>query len=75
MSWLPNLLMALGGLLWLGGELWGVYRNSTVKNPGRDTTSQWVWLAEAKFPVLKVLITVFFVSLIGHFLYHWMLLP
>ncbi len=72
---IPNILMAVGGSLWLGGELYGVHRNQTVENPGNDTTSQWTWWAERKWPILRPLIAVFFLSLVGHFLWHGVLLP
>lgn len=67
--------MVVGALTWLTGELWGVHRNATVRHPGKDTTSQWVWWLERKVPFTRVLIGVFFASLIGHLLWHGILLP
>ncbi len=76
---IANVLMLVGGLTWLGGELYGVHRNATVKRPGNDTTSQWVWLAErvklGKIPVVRVLVGMFVLSLFGHFMWHGALLP
>lgn len=67
--------MLIGGITWLAGELWGVWRNAHVKNPGNDTTSQFVWLAERKWPLVRILVAVFVVSLLGHFEWHYSLLP
>ena len=72
---IPNILMLVGGLAWLAGELFGVYRNETVQNSGRDTTSQWVWFVENKFPIVRVFLGVFLVSLVGHLLFGTWLLP
>jgi hypothetical protein len=71
----PNILMLLGGVGWLIGELWGVYRNSTKAKVGKDTTSQWVWWLEARVPLVRVLVGMFVLSLFGHFLWRGMLLP
>lgn len=66
-----NILMIIGGLTWLTGELLGVFHKSKQK----DTTSDWVWYLEAKFPVLRVLVGVFALSLFGHLMFGWWLLP
>lgn len=68
---LANVLMLVGGLGWLAGELYGVFR----KGKGRDTTSEWVWWLEAKLPIARVLVGVFVISLFGHFEFGTTLLP
>lgn len=68
---IANILMLVGGFAWLAGELYGVFR----KGRGRDTTSDWVWWLEARVPFVRVLVGVFVVSLFGHLLFGWMLLP
>lgn len=73
--WIANGLMLAGALMWLGGELFGVHRNATVKDPGNDTTSQWVWAMEKRYWISRILVGTFVVSLLGHFLWHKMLLP
>jgi hypothetical protein len=63
-----TVLMIVGGLLWLAGELYGVYHRS-------QTTSGFVWSVEARWPLVRVLVGVFVASLFGHFLWHGALLP
>lgn len=72
---IANLLMGIGGGLWLSGELFGVYLNQKRRKRQNDTTSQWVWFVEKKFPVARVLVGVFVLSLFGHFMWKGMLLP
>jgi hypothetical protein len=69
---IANILMLVGGLAWLAGELTGVFVKSKAK---RTTTSGWVWYLEAKYPILRVFIGVFVLSLFGHFMFHTWLLP
>lgn len=65
---LANILMAAGGIAWLTGELYG----ASTHGP---TTSGWAWWAERKWPILRPFLGVFLVSLVGHILYGWTLLP
>ena len=67
-----NILMVVGAVVWLAGELWGVFHNSK-REP--DTTTGWVHLLEAKFPIARVFIGVFVLSLFGHLLFGTWLLP
>jgi hypothetical protein len=60
-----NILMLIGSLTWLIGELWGVRSKKNM-----DTTSEWVWWIEARIPFTRWLIVTFLLSLIGHFLWH-----
>jgi hypothetical protein len=64
--------MLIGGVLWLIGELIGVFSGSSTSN---DTTSQWAHFIEKKFPIARVFIGIFLISLVGHILFGWWLLP
>lgn len=66
-----NILMLVGAVAWLVGELIGVFH----KGKQRDTTSDWVWYLEAKVPALRWLVGVFVLSLFGHLLFGTWLLP
>lgn len=66
---IATILMILGGIAWLTGELWAAFK----KHNG--TTSDFIWSVEARWPVLKVLIGIFVLSLFGHFMFGWTLLP
>jgi hypothetical protein len=71
-SWLA-LGQIAAGLAWLAFEL----RAATNKRSG-DTTSEMVWSLEARPYVgalLRPLLGVFLVSLVGHLLFGWWLLP
>jgi hypothetical protein len=67
---IPVILMIVGGTLWLAGELWGVFSKRSM-----DTTSEWVWWAEARMPILRVVVGVFVLSLFAHFMWGTTLLP
>lgn len=67
---LPNFLMVVGGLTWLTGELIGV-----IRHRGRNTTSEWVWWAQAKVPMLRWVTIGLFVDLTVHLGWHTDLLP
>ena len=54
------ILMVIGALLWLTGELINVFRRKG------GTTSEFVWWVELRFPLARVLIGTFLVSLVGH---------
>lgn len=67
------ILMVVGGLLWLTGELIGVFS----KRPN-DTTSEGVWWLEKQRYYgmgVRALVLAFTVSLVGHFQFGWSLLP
>lgn len=68
---LANLMMAVGGVIWLTGELIGVF------SPGKayDTTSQWAWFLEQRYPIVRVLFFTFTISLMLHIVFRWWLLP
>lgn len=57
-------LMIAGSLIWFVGEMIGVFSKRNM-----DTTSEWVWWAEAKIPLLRWVVATFFISLIFHFLF------
>ena len=69
----PNWLMLIGGGVWLGGELWGVWRNAHGGHG--DTTSEAVWWLERHVPVLYGFVGLFVLSLFAHFMVHTPLLP
>lgn len=69
---LPNVLMIAGAVVWLAGELWGVFWGPKGKI---DTTSGWAWWLEKKFPIARVFLGVFLLSLFGHVMFGWTLLP
>jgi len=60
--------MAVGGAVWLVFELIGVF----TKGP---TTSKLVWTLENKYPLFRILIAIFVISLGTHFEFHTWLLP
>lgn len=68
---LANVLMLVGGIVWLTGELIGVVRNRS-RSPGGlpDTTSGWVWLAERKWPAARIVVAAGLIVLGAHFLIH-----
>jgi len=70
----PNTLMLLGACLWLAGELWGVWRNRR-RHATLDTTSEWVWLVEWRWPLSRWLIVCLLLLLLAHFLWQVPLLP
>lgn len=68
------LLMILGGIAWISGELIGVHR----QEKGADTTSEFVWwLQKQKWigPLVRVLVGAFVLSLAAHFWFGTPLLP
>jgi hypothetical protein len=70
-AWIGRGLMIAGIVLWLTGEICGVLN----KRANMDTTSEWFWYAEAHWPILRLFIAGFFVSLVGHLLWKTDLLP
>lgn len=60
--------MAVGGLIWLGFELWGVFT-------GGPTTSDAVWALEKRWPLTRILVAVFVISLGAHFQFGTPILP
>ena len=69
--WIGRGFMIAGIVLWLIGELIGVAN----KKANMDTTSEWVWWVELHWPIARLLVAGFFVSLVGHFLWKTDLLP
>lgn len=67
----PNILMILGALTWLVGEIDGVF----VRKQANDTTSEFVWHTELKWPITRVVVGTFVVSLLFHLLFGTVLLP
>lgn len=66
--------MLCGLILWLTGELWGVWRNRR-RHTTMQTTSEWVWLAEERWPFCRILLVLFLLVLLSHFLWRTPLLP
>ena len=60
--------MIVGALIWLTFELIGVFRHS-------DTTTGFVQAWEKKWPVLRIFVAVFCVSLGTHLIWGTWLLP
>jgi hypothetical protein len=52
--------MIAGGLVWLAGELYGVFTKG-------QTTSGWVWSAEQRWPAVRAVVAVVLVLLGLHF--------
>lgn len=67
--------IGLGALIALGFELWGVARNAEGKGHGMETITEYVRWGVKHSVVVKVLVAVFCISLLGHFLWGWWLLP
>lgn len=66
-------LMLFGALAWLAGELIGVHSSRAD-----DTTSEVVWRLQRLpwiGPVIRALVLAFVLSLAGHFMFHWSLIP
>jgi len=65
---MSSILMLVGGVIWLTGELIGVFTNS-------ETTSRFVWALQKKWPIVRVVVAAFVVALGAHFAYHTPLWP
>jgi hypothetical protein len=65
-------IMLVGLTIWLIGELWGVYNH---KKNRIDTTSELIWWMERQWRFMYVLVGLFVLSLFGHLIWHWTLLP
>lgn len=68
-----NILMLLGAVVWLTGELLGFFTDSPHSPP--DTTSGWVWFLQKRHPILRWVIGIFTLSLFAHLAFGTWLLP
>lgn len=67
---IPNVLMLVGALVWLTGEVWGIVRNAHGHTGTPQTTSGWVWLLERKWSFGRMVVAAGLAALSVHFLLH-----
>lgn len=59
---IASILMLVGALIWLAGELWGVFTASRKL----DTTSEYVWWAQKKWPFVRIVVASLVALLAAH---------
>lgn len=64
----PSVVMLAGSLIWLAGELTGVYNDAHGYHGPPETTSGWVWLLERKHRPFRMVVAASLAALAVHFL-------
>lgn len=75
LSTVISLGIGFGVLIATGFELWGVFRNAKKQGHGMETITEYVRYGARHSKMVYVLVLIFCVSLTGHFLAGWPLLP